>query len=58
MMYAIVRLTMKAIFIMLLRSHLMFLYHTNTAMVKRRKKMLMHRATGLKTDKKSLWTWS
>ena len=47
--YAMVRLTMKAIFIMLLRSHwLMFLYQTKTTIVRRRKKMLMQREIGLK----------
>ena len=44
-----VRLTKKAIFIMLLRSHtLMFLYQTKTTIVRRRKKMLMQREIGLK----------
>ena len=57
-MYAMVRLTMKAIFIMLLRSHaLMFLYKTKTMIVRRRKKMLMDREIGLKVSRKSMWAW-
>ena len=58
MMYVMVMLTKKAIFIMLLWSHrLMFLYQMKTPIVRRKKKVLMEWAIGLNLSRKSMCVW-